>query len=423
MTDTRVEVVGGGPAGAAAAISAALRGADVTLYEKAHLPRHKVCGEFLSPEAVPVLDRLGVWTRILAAGAVPINRLGLRFGRGSINHRLEETAYGISRFTLDRLLLDAVGARGVAVVRKKHVAPSAPAVLATGRRSVPAAPGADRLFGFKAHFAGPISDSVVLHFFDDCYVGVSPVENSVTNVCGLAPESVLRRVEFQFDELLERSAALSERLRPLSRTMNWLAVGPLSMRNSLREVAPEGCYAAGDALSFIDPFTGSGMYSAMLTGHLAGLAAAARTPAQRLAGDGSPPADVSVPISRPDPPPAAHPLGPAARAPCLTLASLRRHPTGKHREQARVACHHEAEDAPSNNAQPAVVLSPSRSNTPHIRSHTFIYGYPPPQPDSATTTDPRSPPDRSRTPPAPGTPAAGRSPAPNLRRARCSRSR
>lgn len=278
MTDTRVDVVGGGPAGAAAAISAAMRGADVTLFEKSRLPRHKVCGEFLSPEAIPILEHLGVWKSILAAGAVPINRFSLHFARASVNHRLEETAYGVSRFTLDRLLLDAVRRRIVTVVRRKQASPSTPGVLATGRPSVAGAARGDRLFGFKAHFTGPTSDSVVLHFFGNCYVGVSPVENGVTNVCGLAPESILRRVGFQFDELLDQSVALSDRLRPLSRTMKWLAVGPLSMRNRLRETPLEGRYPAGDALSFVDPFTGSGMYSALLTGHLAGLAAAARTP-------------------------------------------------------------------------------------------------------------------------------------------------
>lgn len=131
-----MDVVGGGPAGVAAAISAPMRGADVTLFEKSQLPRHNVCGEFLSPEAIPLLEHLGVWNRILEAGAVPIDRFSLHFRKRSVTHRLAESAYGISRFTLDQLLLDAVRQRGVTVVRKRQAKPSIPGVLATGRPPV-----------------------------------------------------------------------------------------------------------------------------------------------------------------------------------------------------------------------------------------------------------------------------------------------
>jgi flavin-dependent dehydrogenase len=54
---SEVTVLGGGPAGAIAALSALDEGADVTLYEKPRFPRHKVCGEFLSGEVVAVARR------------------------------------------------------------------------------------------------------------------------------------------------------------------------------------------------------------------------------------------------------------------------------------------------------------------------------------------------------------------------------
>ena len=59
-------VVGAGPAGAASAILLAERGRSVTLLDKAAFPRPKICGEYLSPEAARVLDRLACsrrWTR------------------------------------------------------------------------------------------------------------------------------------------------------------------------------------------------------------------------------------------------------------------------------------------------------------------------------------------------------------------------
>ena len=43
------------PAGCCAALAAAREGADVRITERSQFPRHKVCGEFLSPEIAPVL--------------------------------------------------------------------------------------------------------------------------------------------------------------------------------------------------------------------------------------------------------------------------------------------------------------------------------------------------------------------------------
>ena len=51
-------VIGGGPAGCAAAITAAQEGASVLLQERGRFPRHKVCGEFVSAESLHVLEKL-----------------------------------------------------------------------------------------------------------------------------------------------------------------------------------------------------------------------------------------------------------------------------------------------------------------------------------------------------------------------------
>src|SRR5437016_13078771 len=53
-----VAVIGAGPAGCAAAIAAARAGASVRLFERGPYPRHKVCGEFVSPEALALLREL-----------------------------------------------------------------------------------------------------------------------------------------------------------------------------------------------------------------------------------------------------------------------------------------------------------------------------------------------------------------------------
>src|ERR1035437_3640610 len=80
-------------------------------------------------------------------------------------------------------------------------------------------------------------------------------------------------------DLLRRCAPLSERLRALTRTMGWLITGPLVLSERLSQPADEVSYRAGDSLGFIDSFTGSGILNAMLTGELAGIAAALGAPA------------------------------------------------------------------------------------------------------------------------------------------------
>jgi hypothetical protein len=56
--------------------------------------------------------------------------------------------------------------------------------------------------------------------------------------------------------------------------MQWLITGPLVFRDGFRAPPVPGEYPAGDALGFVDPFTGSGILAALLTGRMAGHAAA-----------------------------------------------------------------------------------------------------------------------------------------------------
>ena len=60
INKTDVIVIGGGPAGCAAAIGLSRLGYRVALCDQAKFPRDKVCGEFISPAADPILARLGV---------------------------------------------------------------------------------------------------------------------------------------------------------------------------------------------------------------------------------------------------------------------------------------------------------------------------------------------------------------------------
>ena len=262
-----VGVVGGGPAGSAAAIAALSEARSVHIFEKSGFPRHKVCGEFLSPEIAPLLESLGIWQEFLRLRPAHIKRTILHFGARSSESQLPDGAFGLSRYEFDRLLFEKAIALGATTARERMTAANAAAqagansrdcqVLATGRKSIAAA--GRRLFGFKAHFEGPVNDAVELFFFRGCYVGVSAIENGITNICGIAPEHVLRACEFQIDDLLSGWPPLACRVRPLSRVSRWFTVGPLVFGGQWQHFAGRDIYPAGDALGFIDPFTGSGL--------------------------------------------------------------------------------------------------------------------------------------------------------------------
>jgi hypothetical protein len=165
---------------------------------------------------------------------------------------------------------------GVACGNRQVDQTVAPLIVAYGRK--PSTARGERLFGFKAHFEGPSDDAVEL-FFDACgYVGVSGIEERLTNVCGIARESILQKHGFEFDEFVRRSLPLAERLAPLRRRMRWLVVAPLSFSYPPPTNGEDHVYMAGDSLGFVDPFTGSGILGALLTGRLAGLSAARGIP-------------------------------------------------------------------------------------------------------------------------------------------------
>ena len=277
--DQCINIRGGGPAGSAAALAALREGAGVRVVEKSRLPRHKVCGEFYSPEITPELEKLGVWDAFLAAGPARVRRTVLHFGRIQKKSKLPEPAFGLSRYEFDRLLLEHATAAGAVVV---NACDAEPLIVATGRSPKPQ-PKGTRWFGFKAHFEGPTDDAVELFFFNRCYVGVTSVENGRTNVCGLAPESLLSSFAFEYDRIVSHCPALSDRLKPLRRIIPWISTGPLQYGQAFEGQGT--IYHAGDALSFVDPFTGSGILAAVRSGAMAGRAVTRGQPVEKYLRD------------------------------------------------------------------------------------------------------------------------------------------
>jgi flavin-dependent dehydrogenase len=130
------------------------------------------------------------------------------------------------------------------------------------------------LVAFKTHLEGSrvAPGACEIYFYPGGYGGLSSIENGLSNLCFIAsaravracgadPERVLREVVCQ-----NRRAAFT--LGPAKSHSPWLAVALEGF--GTQSVTPHaGLLSIGDAASFIDPFTGSGMLMAMESGELA----------------------------------------------------------------------------------------------------------------------------------------------------------
>ena len=119
-----VLIIGAGPAGAASAVLLARAGCSVVLADRARFPRDKPCSEFISPEGVRVLDRLGVLASLEQGTAASLAGLTVHAPRGSHLTGLfaraavkpwRDTGLSVRRSALDARLVQAAREAGVRV--------------------------------------------------------------------------------------------------------------------------------------------------------------------------------------------------------------------------------------------------------------------------------------------------------------------
>ncbi|WAX58975.1 FAD-dependent monooxygenase [Jatrophihabitans cynanchi] len=122
-TTGTVAIAGAGIAGFAAAASFAQRGFDVTVYERSQDPREFGAGIYLKDNSLPVLDALGVYDHIAAAGS-KIDTASITDERGEVIVRRDvsrERLIVVLRAELHNALRDAATAAGVKLVTGKTV--------------------------------------------------------------------------------------------------------------------------------------------------------------------------------------------------------------------------------------------------------------------------------------------------------------
>jgi flavin-dependent dehydrogenase len=115
----RALVIGGGVAGAALAAELARSGRPVVLLERTLGPHDKVCGEFLSGEAVRYLEDLNIDPKAL--GAVSVEAVRVCSNNRVATARLPFPALSLSRRVLDEAVLQAASAFGADIRRGTRV--------------------------------------------------------------------------------------------------------------------------------------------------------------------------------------------------------------------------------------------------------------------------------------------------------------
>jgi len=116
-----VVIVGARCAGSPLAVLLARQGLSVCLVDRAQFPSETPSTHLIQPCGVQLLDRLGVLDAVLAAGAVPLDRLTMVIDdvvhiEATLDEsRFERASLCVRRITLDALLVDAAAAAGVDV--------------------------------------------------------------------------------------------------------------------------------------------------------------------------------------------------------------------------------------------------------------------------------------------------------------------
>lgn len=301
-------IIGGGPAGSFAALEAARHGMRVVVWERDRFPRDKVCGEFLSPESLPLLR--GAIPETLARGSmisqaefysrkgrcfsIPFSRPGLGLSRRVLDESLWRAAAAAGADCREgepvrraHELADGIAKyRGWQVDSEREERREVRALLAASGRwwkisglSSPAeftkTKRAKFWLGAKAHFKGiEQRGSVEMYFFPGGYCGIAPVEDGIVNACCLVHTSLSRAhggermTDFAgWLRQIARHPALDARLKGAIQVSETIATAPVEPRR--RSAETEGVCRAGDAAGFLDPFTGDGISMALHSGRLA----------------------------------------------------------------------------------------------------------------------------------------------------------
>jgi flavin-dependent dehydrogenase len=286
---TDVFVIGGGPAGLAAAIAARRRGFTVTLADCSVPPIDKACGEGIMPDGVAAARALGIELEATAAEAFR----GIRFCDGGSGTHVEAPfpkghGLGLRRTTLHHLMVEHAADAGVNLawgVRITGIGERG--VVADGRtvraRWIVGADGGhspvrrwagldacerdSRRFGFRRHYQVPAwSEFMEIHWGEACQLYITPV--GPREICVVL---ISRNPKLRLDDALPQFPEVARRLEG-GALAGMLERGGVSASRRLKAVCRGNVALVGDASGSVDAITGEGL--CLLFQHAVALAGA-----------------------------------------------------------------------------------------------------------------------------------------------------
>lgn len=288
-------VVGGGLAGLSLAVLLAREGRSVVVAEKKKYPFHKVCGEYISMESWPFLEKLGIPLRDMALPRIKKLKISSPSGH-TAKTNLPLGGFGISRYTLDALLAEQARKAGVQILESCKVAdirfqdecfeiitPSGTLTARTacgayGKRSepdikmhrtflqTPSTP-TNNYVGIKYHIRTEFpTDLIELHNFKNGYCGISAIEDNRYCLCYLTRADNLRKSGNNIRTAEENILFKNKYLKKCFSESDFLFEKPevISQISFAPKSAIENhVFMVGDTAGTIAPLCGNGMSMAL----------------------------------------------------------------------------------------------------------------------------------------------------------------
>lgn len=265
MFDADVFVIGGGPAGLAAAIASRRRGMRVIVADGNKPPIDKPCGEGLMPDSRRAAEAIG----IRLPGSIGYEYRGIRFhGTGK---RVEAEfpngrGMGVRRTVLHEVLIQAAERAGVELCWNMPVSriddlrarwivgADGAASRVRNQADLEASVWNSRRFASRRHFAiAPWTDAMEIYWGERCQIYVTPVANDEVCIALISREPGLKlqdAVERHFPMLRDRLAGA---------TATTTERGAVTVSRRLRRVARGNVALIGDASGSVDAITGEGI--------------------------------------------------------------------------------------------------------------------------------------------------------------------